>query len=105
MPSSPQTIPQNLVFDQEYVAGDPTNVNARAASRQTIYLTLFTDAGVNPSPIVNLTPRSVVVQTDNNGYWQAYLAQLTGSYWLVETPTRRYRITGAAGQASQTLAA
>ena len=108
MASTPQTITLSLVFDYEYQSGDPTASMAKPAVREIIRLTLFTNQGVNTSPVVNLVPRTIEVTTDANGYWQAYVdpasALSPGSYWLVETQSRRFRITGAAGQASQNLA-
>jgi hypothetical protein len=104
--NSPQTVNLNLVFDYELQSGDPTRTTARAIVGQVVYATLMTDADINAAPIVNLAPTTIEsLPTDANGYWQMYLSTApAGSYWLLTTPTRQIRITGAAGQASQHLA-
>jgi len=108
VPSSPQTIALSLVYDYEMGSGDPTQATAKPIVNATIRLTLFTDQAVNAAPVVSLRPNMVQVMTDQNGYWQAYLEPAANysptSYWLVETGSRTFRITGAAGQASANLA-
>jgi hypothetical protein len=110
MASSTQTVNLNLVFDYELFAGDPTSATARAVVGEEVRAILLTDGAVNTAAgtIVNLVPREVVTTTDANGYWELHLVPASllspAAYWLITTPTRTLRITGQAGQASQTTA-
>lgn len=104
--STLQTVNLNLVWDYEYYAGDPVSSTAKPIVGEVVYAQLMVDTVVNGAPIVNLNPKTVQsLPTDQNGYWQMYLSTApAGSYWLITAPNRQYRVTGAAGQASQTLA-
>lgn len=108
MPSTPQTVNLSLVYDYELYAGDPTSTTAKAVVGEEVRAILLTDSAVNGGPIVNLVPREVITTTDQNGYWQLYLAPASSlspaAYWLITTPTRTMRVTGVAGQASQNTA-
>jgi hypothetical protein len=108
MTSAPQTIALSLVYDYEYSSADPTNAVARPVVNALVRLTLFADQAINTAPAAALRQQSVQAYTDNNGYWSVFLEPAANysptSYWLVETSTRTFRITGAAGQASATLA-
>lgn len=92
MPSTPQTITTQIVFD--YL----TDTAGKAISNAKVTSTLNLAGVSNQSPVVNIGPLQQTTATDTNGYWQFNLIPnpaLTpaGTSYTIETPYNSYSIS------------
>lgn len=92
MPSSPQVVTTQVVFDYLIDTAGKAVVGARVVS------TLSYAGATDTSPVVNIGPLQQVTTTDNNGYWQLSLIPnpaLTpnGTTYTISTPYNVYDIS------------
>ena len=92
MPSNPQSLTTQIVFDYIYDTSGKAVVGAKVTS------TLNLAGASDTSPIVNIGPLQQTTTTDNNGYWQFNLIPNpaltpTGTSYTIESPYNSYSIS------------
>lgn len=92
MPSTPQTITTQIVFDYIYDTAGKAVANAKVTS------TLNFAGASDTSPVVNIGPLQQTTTTDSNGYWQFNLIPNpaltpTGTSYTIESPYNSYSVS------------